>query len=744
MSLTTVAATIDRPEPIEPLPPSRPEKFLRSDFIAGAIVFLVTLGVYIATLAPNVTLEDSGELITAAAKFGVPHPPGYPLWTMIGFLVSHLLPFGNLAWRVNLVSALIGAAANAVLTLLVCHSGRWLLQRWAQPETQALARSFAFYGGMLAGFTIGFSDVMWGQAVITAVHGTISALFVNLVVLCFYRWMLEPQKVHRLVITIFVFALGLTNHHTLIQIIPALICAAVLLRSGKFWSMFLAIGLFCLSLLVYLSWLSADEELHKISFRIAWVILGLTALVAFYYLKEFRLRLFLTGALVAVSFFAYGHYILSPSQFGSVRFGPGDRVPFWLWGSFARPGWMQLQTGWGVATMFLAALALGFLFTCKLDRRLIIGAFAAGWVGLVPYAYESFASSTNPPMNWGVPSERAGFYYAVSRQQYPMSLPNLIKKTVGSVVSVSAKEHDVALGRPDYLHRFLLTFYYYGDNFQADITVPLICLALAMVIYLRRCDWPQVNWLIFLGTSRSSALAFMLLVIEPQEAFDFERNLQYEVFNLAVPLHPRDLHGLRRASRRLAYLCTKSWPESIAPRNWACSVRGVPVLFLSLLPASGSTPTAAPRPDHWFGWDYGYRHDAADGPQRGLLRRVRPGPVRTHLHGLRRKPAVRLLEARSPSFDRRDVTVITQNALCDTYYCQYIRDQYDPRFPPRPRYTAFREMARPGQGLPGRFRSPASARRSCNDCWDGIQEAPPGGRSARMRSRRSRCCGPGH
>ncbi|MEI9999946.1 MAG: DUF2723 domain-containing protein [Verrucomicrobiota bacterium] len=140
MSLTTVAANVVPDPALARLPPSRPERFQRSDFIAAAIVALVTFGVYVATLAPNVTLEDSGELITAATKFGVGHPPGYPLWTMCGFALTHLLPFGNLAWKMNLLDALIGAASNGVLTLLVCHSGRWLLQRWTEPEHQSAVR----------------------------------------------------------------------------------------------------------------------------------------------------------------------------------------------------------------------------------------------------------------------------------------------------------------------------------------------------------------------------------------------------------------------------------------------------------------------------------------------------------------------------------------------------------------------------------------------------------------------------
>ena len=74
MSLSTVAAPLRPDEALLKLPASRPERFQRSDFVAAGLVFLITLGVYIATLAPNVTLLDSGELITAAATFGVGHP----------------------------------------------------------------------------------------------------------------------------------------------------------------------------------------------------------------------------------------------------------------------------------------------------------------------------------------------------------------------------------------------------------------------------------------------------------------------------------------------------------------------------------------------------------------------------------------------------------------------------------------------------------------------------------------------
>jgi tetratricopeptide (TPR) repeat protein len=690
MSLTTVASPVQPDAVLLNLPPSRPERFQRSDFIAAAFVFIITLGVYIATLAPNVTLEDSGELITAAAKFGVGHPPGYPLWTISGFLLSHLFPFGNLGWRINLQSALFGAEANAVLTLLVCHSGRWLLQRWTDADKQAAVRPFCFYAGMFSGLTIGFSNVMWGQAVISAVHGTIQALILNLVLLLFYLWMLEPDKGRRLVLTVLVFALGLTNHHTLVQIIPAFLLAAILIRAGKFWSVFLAVNLFSLSILVYISWLSGnlpfhppDEELERISEVMARLILPMTALISFFYMRQFRLHLFLLGVATALVIFAYGHYTMGPSEDHAERWMHSGSI--WNWGSFVHPGWLQITTMQGVLTLVLAAVALGLLYTSTLDRRLIIGVFIAGWVGLLPYSYERFASSTNPPMNWGFASERSGFYYEVSREQYPKSLPNLIKTTFGKAIGVVPRDAqlDATIGLPDYFPRLGKTFYYYGYQIQQNFTVPLIFLTLAVLLYFRRCDRAQVNWFIFLGTALF-LLGFMLQLIAPQEAFDFQHNLQYKVFHLQSHCIFVILMGYG-ALAAMTYL-HENMAETVPSHRLL--VFGVPALFLSLLPLWSNIDNCS-QAGHWFGYYYG-----AD-----MMRDMDKNAVYFGGSDAGRFVPTYMAFVESqqndrwkvePGFDRRDVTVITQNALCDTYYTQYIRNQYDDRFRPKPEsYSSF-------------------------------------------------------
>ena len=82
------------------------------------LLFLIALTVYLFTLCPTVYVGDSGELITAAYTTGVPHPPGYPLFCILGKLIS-FLPIGTIAFRMNLMSSLFGAVALFVFYIFL-------------------------------------------------------------------------------------------------------------------------------------------------------------------------------------------------------------------------------------------------------------------------------------------------------------------------------------------------------------------------------------------------------------------------------------------------------------------------------------------------------------------------------------------------------------------------------------------------------------------------------------------------
>ena len=81
---------------------------------AGLLAFLV----YLRTLAPSIPSEDGAELIAAAYSLGIAHPPGYPLWCLLGRAFVALVPFGEVAWRLNLMSAVFaGLTVSSVYAI---------------------------------------------------------------------------------------------------------------------------------------------------------------------------------------------------------------------------------------------------------------------------------------------------------------------------------------------------------------------------------------------------------------------------------------------------------------------------------------------------------------------------------------------------------------------------------------------------------------------------------------------------
>lgn len=173
--------------------------FSRADYAVAAIAAVIALAVYVATLAPTVSGEDSGELIAAAYTLGVPHPPGYPLWCLMGKLFT-CIPRGSVAWRVNLSSAAFAAGSVFLVALLVIHLTR---------------NRVAAFGAALA---LAFSFEFWEQAVIAEVYA-LNAFIVALCVLLLWRW--HATRNDRYLYTFgFVFGLGLTNHNTMVLLAP--------------------------------------------------------------------------------------------------------------------------------------------------------------------------------------------------------------------------------------------------------------------------------------------------------------------------------------------------------------------------------------------------------------------------------------------------------------------------------------------------------------------------------------------
>lgn len=229
--------------------------FRRADWIAFGLTFLIALAVYTLTLAPTVTLEDSGELIVASDYLGVPHPPGYPIWTLLTWAfqwVFHKMTYHgypNPAWAVNFFSAFAGAFACGTLAMLISSSGMNFICG-IKREVEALGEKtesfFSCVAGITGGLLLAFSQGLWSQSVITEVY-SLNILFQTLMLLFLYRWMCEPSNPKPLFLTAFVYGLGMTNHQTIIFMGLAM-GLAIFLRNIRLGRDFFLVGVFYIAM----------------------------------------------------------------------------------------------------------------------------------------------------------------------------------------------------------------------------------------------------------------------------------------------------------------------------------------------------------------------------------------------------------------------------------------------------------------------------------------------------------------
>src|SRR5437773_5597280 len=206
--------------PAAAAPPAGPIKplFRSIDWFAfGFTALLVFIG-YLWTLSPDLTLEDSGELATASMYAGVPHPPGYPVWTIYTWLFTKL-PISNIAYRVGLSSAFAGALACGLVALMVSRGSSMMIEGIAELRNidRRWENGLCIVSGFVAGMLIGFNGFMWSQAVIVEVY-TLSVLSLTGVLVCLFRWIHAPHQRRYLYLAFFWFGICFNNHQSLLVI----------------------------------------------------------------------------------------------------------------------------------------------------------------------------------------------------------------------------------------------------------------------------------------------------------------------------------------------------------------------------------------------------------------------------------------------------------------------------------------------------------------------------------------------
>jgi len=208
-------------------------------FLLGFIPAIASFFIYLSTLARVVPPRDSGEFIASAFTLGINHPPGYPIYTIIGKLFTYL-PFQNVLFRVNLMSAVFASLTVYILYMIIYR----------------LTKSV--FAGVSASLIFAVSRTFWSQSVIAEVY-TLNSFFFAL---CLYILVLWTERINNgdqpnkmLYLLSFIYGLSLANHHTMLLLSPALIFW-VLWNKPKilrdFNVILICLGLFFLGLSVYL------------------------------------------------------------------------------------------------------------------------------------------------------------------------------------------------------------------------------------------------------------------------------------------------------------------------------------------------------------------------------------------------------------------------------------------------------------------------------------------------------------
>lgn len=169
----------------------------------------------IATIAPTTSFWDCGEFIAGSYTVGVPHPPGAPLYLLIGRLFA-MLPLGeNIGFRVNLVSGFLSALTILLLYLCIVR----ILRAWRGAEKSA-SDKIAVYGSAAVGaLAFAFSHSFWFNAVEAEVY-SVSLFFTAIVFYFALLWMdyADVPKGNRILLFIF-YLIGLSSGIHLLNIL---------------------------------------------------------------------------------------------------------------------------------------------------------------------------------------------------------------------------------------------------------------------------------------------------------------------------------------------------------------------------------------------------------------------------------------------------------------------------------------------------------------------------------------------
>jgi len=198
----------------------------------GLFLLIFIFLLYFLTLAPDVTFEDSGELILSSYTLSIPHPPGYPLFTLISKLFS-FLPFNNIAFKINFSSALFSSFGIFLLFL----SFKKIIKFQNYNSNLKIP--------ILATLSFATSTTVWLVSTTTEVYAL--NLFLFSCQLFILLNLIENFKINHFYLLVWLNGISLANHHSSIFFTIIIFLTSII--SG--WLKYLKLKNYLLSALLF-------------------------------------------------------------------------------------------------------------------------------------------------------------------------------------------------------------------------------------------------------------------------------------------------------------------------------------------------------------------------------------------------------------------------------------------------------------------------------------------------------------
>ncbi|MEE8404186.1 MAG: DUF2723 domain-containing protein, partial [candidate division Zixibacteria bacterium] len=260
------------------------EKFDRTNAFIGAVVFLLSFMVYALTVQPTLSFWDCGEFIACAYILGIPHPPGTPVFVLLGRVIS-LIPFvDDISYRINYISV-VSSAFTALFSYLL--TVRLVGYFFGEMRDDKSNRMIAYIGGFAGGLFVAFGRTNWANSVEAEVYGLALALSVAIIWLTLkYFEARGTAKAERLMIlAIYLAILGIGAHMTVFLVVPIASVFFIIKKEARTrdWALicgFIIVELFLIFLMAQhgegISIANISRNFYFISAVLGMVLVGLT------------------------------------------------------------------------------------------------------------------------------------------------------------------------------------------------------------------------------------------------------------------------------------------------------------------------------------------------------------------------------------------------------------------------------------------------------------------------------------